>query len=177
MRLYFMRHGQTNYNLLGLCNSDPTRDVHLTDTGRQQAIQAAEQLKTAGLDLILVSELPRTRQTAELINRYHQAEIRVHPAINDIRTGCEDRPVAEYQASIATDRLRGKVNDGESLLDYKQRVMGFLLWLQQQTSQSVLVVAHEETLRVVTAWFEHLPDEAMPDLHFANCQILNYILS
>ncbi len=174
MRLLFMRHGQTNYNLLGLCNGDPARDVHLTDTGIQQAMQAAEQLKTQRLDLILVSELPRTRQTAEIVNRTHQAEIRVHPAINDIRSGCEDRPVAEYQTAIAGDRLRGKVNDGESLLEYKQRVMDFLLWLQQQSWPCVLVVAHEETLRVVTAHFEHLPDEAMPDLHFANCQILSY---
>ncbi len=36
MKTYFMRHGQTNYNVLGLCNDDPARPVHLTDLGIEQ---------------------------------------------------------------------------------------------------------------------------------------------
>ena len=176
MRLFIMRHGQTNYNLRGLCNGDPARDVRLTDHGKQQARQAAEQLKQQPLDLILVSELPRTRQTAEIINQYHQTEICSHPAINDIRSGFEDRPVAEYQAAIMHDRLHSKFNDGESLLEHKQRVLGFLTWLQQQDYKAALVIAHEETLRVITAYFNKLPDETMIDLHFNNCEILEFIL-
>ena len=42
MPLWFMRHGETNYNRLGLCNDNPQRDVHLTDTGIRQAAQAAD---------------------------------------------------------------------------------------------------------------------------------------
>jgi len=176
MQLFFMRHGQTNYNLLGLCNADPTRDVHLTDAGRRQAQKAAEKLKDKKLDLILVSELPRTQQTAGIVNQYHHTEIHIHPAINDIRSGFEDRPVEEYQSAIASDRLHSKFNDGESLLEHKQRIIGFLSCLQQQPFDSILVIAHEETLRVVTAYFKDLPDESMLDLHFKNCEILNFHL-
>lgn len=174
MQLFFMRHGQTNYNQLGLCNGDPARDVHLTEAGKKQARQAAEQLKNHRLDLILVSELPRTRQTAAIINRYHQVEIRSHPGINDIRSGFEDRPVTEYQAAIAADRLHSSFNGGESVLEHKQRVVDFLVWLQEQAYDAVLVVAHEETLRVVAGYFDKLPDEMMIDLHFGNCEILNF---
>ncbi len=37
MNLYLARHGRTNYNDLGLCNADPTVDVHLTALGIEQA--------------------------------------------------------------------------------------------------------------------------------------------
>lgn len=174
MQLYVMRHGQTNYNLRGLCNSDPSRDVHLTETGIQQAQQAAKELQDVELELILVSELPRTQQTAEIVNQHHNIEIRSQPEMNDIRSGFEDRPVMEYQAAIARDRLNSKCNDGESLLEHKQRIVQFLDKLPTKDYSSVLLVAHEETLRVIDGYFHHLPDENMIELHFKNCEILRY---
>nr|WP_292992781.1 histidine phosphatase family protein [Nitrosomonas sp.] len=65
-----MRHGRTNYNDLGLCNDDPARDVYLTEAGIAQAQSAALALREVAFERILVSPLPRTRQTAEIVNRY-----------------------------------------------------------------------------------------------------------
>ncbi len=175
MQLYVMRHGQTNYNQLGLCNGDPGRDVHLTEMGKQQAGEAAERLRDIQLDIILVSELPRTQQTAEIINQYHNVPIQSHSGINDIRSGFEDRPVSEYQAATAADRLHSKFNDGESLLEHKQRILRFLGWLEKQDFNNVLIVAHEETLRVISARYNKYPDEVMIDLHFNNCQLLEFV--
>ena len=174
MQLYSMRHGQTNYNLQGLCNADPGRDVYLTDLGLEQAQRAARRLKSVPLELIIASPLPRTRQTAEIMNLYHRCDIRYEEAIADIRSGFEDRPVSEYQAAIAADPLHRSVNGGESLLEHKQRVVGFLHKLVQTDHQHVLVVAHEETLRVIYAHFNHLSDEAMLALNFDNCEILPF---
>ena len=174
MQLYSMRHGQTNYNLQGLCNADPERDVHLTELGREQAQQAALRLKSVPLDLIVASPLPRTRHTAAIVQQYHRCEIQYEPALADIRSGFEDRPVREYQAAIAADPLRLSANGGESLLDYKLRVMAFLHKLLQTEHQCVLLVAHEETLRVIYAHFHRLNDEAMLPLHFDNCEILAF---
>ena len=132
MPLWFMRHGETNYNRLGLCNDNPQRDVHLTETGIYQAEQAAKQLRHKPLQRILVSELPRTHQTAEIINRYHQLAIKVEPALNDIQSGFDGRPVAEYFAAIAHDPLHARIHGGESLIDHKQRVHHFLDDLQSR---------------------------------------------
>ena len=63
-----MRHGRTNYNDLNLCNDDPNRDVHLTNKGIMQAEEAALALRDVVFDRMIVSPLPRTRQTAEIIN-------------------------------------------------------------------------------------------------------------
>jgi len=174
MHVLFMRHGQTNYNLLGLCNDDPIDDVHLTTTGISQAKTAAEKLRTTTLDMIVTSELPRTRQTGEIINRYHALQIQTHPALNDIRSGFNGRPVSEYFAATQSDPLHIAVNGGESQLTHKQRVLSYLDWLRLQTAETILSIAHEETMRVFYAWFHHMPDEKLRDLHFTNCEIVEF---
>lgn len=176
MNLYVMRHGRTNYNQLGLCNDDPNVDVHLTETGIQQAQVAAEQLRDVTLDRIIASPLPRTHQTAELVNQYHGLTIEIHPGVADIRSGFDGQTVEAYFAAIAHDPLNARVNGGESLLDHKQRVMGFIDWLLGQPQENVLVVAHEETLRVFVARFEGgVPDEHLRDLAIPNCEIRRYL--
>jgi broad specificity phosphatase PhoE len=176
MLVLFMRHGQTNYNLLGLCNDDPADDVYLTDVGIAQAEAAAEQLRATPLDMIVTSQLPRTRQTGEIINRYHGLVLQTHAALNDIRSGFNGRPVADYFAATAADPLHTAVSGGESLLMHKQRVLGYADWLRQQRCQRILSIAHEETLRVFYAWFHGVPDETLRDLHFANCEVLQFEL-
>jgi probable phosphoglycerate mutase len=177
MKLYVMRHGRTNYNDLGLCNDDPNADVYLSAIGKQQAQLAAEQLRDVRLDRIIVSPLPRTRQTAEIVNQYHDAPIEVHPDITDIRSGFDGKTVDAYFAAIAHDPLNAQVNGGESLLDHKQRVLGFIDWLQQQPQDTILVVAHEETLRVFVAYFEgNVADEQLRDINICNCEYRCYVL-
>ena len=174
MQILFMRHGQTEYNLRGLCNDDPTQAVYLTPTGIAQAEAAAEILRATPLDLIVTSELPRTRQTGEIINRYHQLTLHTHPALNDIRSGFNGKPVSEYFAAIAADPLHSAVNGGESLLQHKIRVLTYFDWLRQQTGNCILSIAHEETLRVCYAWFHRLPDSRLRELHFANCEVIRF---
>ncbi len=176
MHVYLMRHGQTNYNVQGLCNDDPAEDVHLTAAGIEQSEQAAEQLKDISIDLIVTSELPRTRQTAQIVNRHHGVKILQHPAINDLHTGFNGRPSAEHQQTIVQDRLRTKPPGGESLLEHKQRVLTFIDWLKGVGQHTVLVVAHEETLRVCVAYFRGFSDEGMLGIPVGNCQIFHFEL-
>lgn len=171
MRALFMRHGHTNYNQLGLCNADPRVNVHLTAKGIAQADAAAQQLKDLTITLIITSELPRTRQTAEIINHNRQVPIQSHWRLNDIRSGFEDKPVHEYFAAIATDPLNMAVNGGESLLEHQQRVLPYLDWLVRQPYSNVLTIAHEETLRVFYAQFHGIPATQLRDLHFQNCEV------
>jgi len=177
MDFYCMRHGRTNYNDLGLCNDDPSRDVYLTETGIAQAQSAALELRDAAFERIFVSPLPRTRQTAEIVNRFHAVPIEMHADLADIRSGFESQPVSDYFAAISHDPLLARVNGGESLLDHKQRVARFIDWLKTQRDEAVLVVAHEETLRVFVAYFEGgIADAQLRDIHVGNCEYRRYVL-
>jgi hypothetical protein len=61
---------------------------------------------------------PRTRQTAETVNQYHDALIDIHPYIFDMHSGFDGRAVDQYFAAIAHDPLNTCVYGGESLLDH-----------------------------------------------------------
>ncbi len=176
MKAYFMRHGQTNYNVLKLCNDDPTRPVNLTEKGISQAEEAAQRLRGVKFDRIIVSELPRARQTADIVNRHHGVPVNVHPGLNDFRTGLDGEAVSKLYETIARDPMNTRIAGGETLTEHKQRILRFIDWLRQQEDRVVMVVAHEETLRVVTAHFRRLSDEAMLALKFDNTEILEFLL-
>jgi broad specificity phosphatase PhoE len=177
MHVFVMRHGESEYNVLELCNDDPQRSVSLTETGRAQAERAAEQLRQVPLDHIMCSQLPRARETAEIVGRYHKAAVEPRVELNDIRSGCDGRPVAEYFRGIAHDRLNARVGDGETLLEHKRRIMRFMDDLAKaQRYRNLLLVAHEETLRVSAAMARNLSDETMIGLSFRNCEIMEFNL-
>ena len=175
MDIYILRHGHTNFNELSLCNDDPRVEVYLTAVGKAQAKNAAESLSAAKFDRIIVSPLPRTRETAEIINQFHGVSIEEHPDIVDIRTGFDSRPVAEYFSAISHDELNARVNGGESLLDHKRRIERFINWLKTQPESNILVVAHEETVRVFVAYFEgNVDDSELRNIHIKNCEFRRY---
>lgn len=176
MKLYVARHGQTNYNVLGLCNEDPKKDVHLTPLGIKQSEELAEKLRDKKIDLIIVSELPRTRETAEIVNKYHKAPILVDKRINDRKTGFEGRPVSEFREAVEPDPLRLKFGDGESFLEEKERVFSFLEDLKKLGANTVLVVTHSEPIQIINGYFRKLSDEEMLDTKIKNCQLLEYTL-
>lgn len=152
--------------------------MYLTETGVAQAQSAALELRDAAFERIFVSPLPRTRQTAEIVNRYHTVPIEVHDDLADIRSGFESQPVLDYFAAISHDPLRACVNGGESLLDHKLRVLRFIDWLKTQPDEAVLVVAHEETLRVFISYFEGgIADAQLRDIHIGNCEYRRYVLA
>ena len=65
--LYFVRHGETDWN------REPVRcqgwaDVALNEAGRRQAREQGLRLRGAGIQAIVSSHLRRARETAELIH-------------------------------------------------------------------------------------------------------------
>ena len=176
MNIYCMRHGRTNYNDLGLCNDDPNQNIHLTATGIAQAQSAAVALRNVNFERILVSPLPRTQQTAKIINQFHNVPIEIYPDLADIRSGFEGRSVAEYFTAIATDPLHLRINGGESLLDHKLRIMRFIDWLTKQQDETLLIIAHEETMRVFVAHFDGgIEDTQLRDIQIGNCEYRHFV--
>jgi len=69
IRFYFVRHGATEPNVLGLrCGGD--LDLPLTELGREQARMTAERIRAMNIDvgLILCSALRRTRLHADIVS-------------------------------------------------------------------------------------------------------------
>lgn len=169
MRCIGLRHGQSEYNLRGLCNDDPARRVVLTDVGRRQARAISPSLRERGIEQVFSSPLPRAVQTAELAIAGMPLAVTLDERLADIRSGFDGRAVVDYLTAIAADPVHTRVNGGESLIDYHARVNGFLDWLADRPWNCVLLVAHEETLRVFKARSESLAPAQVFGLPFSHC--------
>ena len=161
MKIYFARHGRTHYNDLRLCNSDPLVDVHLTRQGEEQAKALADNLKDVLIDRIFVSELKRTKQTAEIVNKVHNAPIEVEPLLNDHRSGFEGKPFPLLKEALdaADNQWTARFNDGESIEDMKKRVEKFLDELKDEPYSSVLVVTSQWIIHAAVSILKGISNE------------------
>jgi probable phosphoglycerate mutase len=70
---YFLRHGQTDWNLAG--RTQGQLDAQLDATGRAQATRAAEILASEPIAQIVASPLSRARHTAEAVAARHGLQV------------------------------------------------------------------------------------------------------
>ena len=157
MKLYLARHAQTNYNVLKLANADPSVAVYLSDEGIKQAENLQDLLKDVDYDAVYISELSRTRQTAEIVNEAHNKELIVDARINDNKTGFESEPVADFLNAVEStdDPWNVKFGDGESLNEAAERARNFIDELKTREYQSVLVVTHGFITQAIFGYLEN----------------------
>lgn len=148
----------------------PKVNLHLTGKGIRQAQQLANSLKKAEFELIVTPEFPRTKETARIVNQYHDAPSVEDTKIYDIRTGFEGRPVSQFREARrnAANRWTVRLNGGESFEDEKSRVQSFLNVLKKRPESSVLVVTHQAIARIIYAVVNNLPNEKVTDLEVGN---------
>ena len=79
MEIYVVRHGQTDYNIKQVFQGHI--DIPLNETGKKQAQEIALRFKDIDIDMILVSPLQRTIQTAEYISQVTDIPITVEERI------------------------------------------------------------------------------------------------
>ncbi len=89
MRLWLIRHGETQANVDGLYSGHaPTP---LTARGIEQAQNLHTLLHDVSFDLVLCSELERAQHTARLVLSDRQHPVHIIPELNEIR-----RPSARW---------------------------------------------------------------------------------
>ena len=150
MKLIVVRHAETNYNVQHLVNYDSSVDVYLTEKGVVQAGKLAEDLRDVRLDAIFVSRLKRTKQTAEMINKFHEAPIVEDGRLDDVYNGFEGKTVAEAKAwrNSQLDPVNAKRSDEwESVADVNVRVRDFLDDVAKRDEQTILVVTSSHLVK------------------------------
>jgi alpha-ribazole phosphatase len=176
MRMVFLRHGESEYNLRGLCNADPAVPVSLTPKGRQQAEAVAQRLQDMPIQRVYVSRLKRAHETAAIVNASHCADIYVDGRLDDRNTGYEGKPVVDYLSTMrsAADPFSWKAPTGESYVDMVERVHGFLKEVARADVSTVLVVAHHEVLQAVSGYFRKLSLPEMWAVWVDHCETLEF---
>jgi broad specificity phosphatase PhoE len=157
-RLLLVRHGQDADNSHSIING--RRDAPLTDLGRSQAATIADDLQSENISCIYSSPLQRAHQTASIIaGRLGIEDLHIHPDLIErdygILTGCSVSDIPIIAGRLFVSHGFKYVIQASGIEEYAN------LWTraghvlrkirEQHRGETVLVVAHNEILRMMRA--------------------------
>jgi broad specificity phosphatase PhoE len=138
--LLLVRHGETDWNAEGRLQGQTDRP--LSDYGRRQARQLAEELAGEELDAIYSSDLARARETAEIVGETLGLPIELD---RDLRE--KDWGTWEGLTPVERDRVEFV---GESTETHRDRMLRALRQISERhPGAHVLVVTHGGSMRRV----------------------------
>jgi probable phosphoglycerate mutase len=111
-RLYIVRHGQTESSMRMIYSG--RSDVALTETGREQARTAGEQMAGAGIDAIISSPLSRALDTAVAIGKATGVDVRVDERLIEV----------DYNAFEGLDRPQARERFGDAFQAWREDPFG-----------------------------------------------------
>ncbi len=153
MRLYLVRHGESEANLLNQFSNRGYKHG-LTDVGRRQALELAQRLRDTHPSRIYTSPLMRAVQTAEILSQCLGAPIKIAGALREydcgILEGKSDEESVTLFLQVREDWLvRGlwerRIPGGESLNDMRDRFGPFIrriLEEPQDDKDNLILVSH-----------------------------------
>ena len=153
MKLYFVRHGESEANVLRVI-SDRGWVHPLTEKGRQQARDLGDKLQTAGIAKIYTSPLQRAVQTAEILAQTLGIEFEITGALREFDCGiAEGRADAKawqlWQSAwdnwLLHQQWDYRIEDGESFNDLRRRFLPLvngLLGDRAGQSKNYVLIGH-----------------------------------
>lgn len=147
---YFIRHGQTDWNLEGRMQGQI--DIPLNETGRDQAHAAIPYFKNLGIDLIVSSPLSRAYETAEIIESAIDAPLKKHDDLQERYFGSNQgklsAQIRENYKNNPNKKVLVEVSsfphalDAESYYDLQDRVIEAVGKTLLEVEGSILFVGH-----------------------------------
>jgi broad specificity phosphatase PhoE len=152
--IWLARHGETAYNAERRFQGQGA--VPLSERGREQARELAEQAVEGGFASLWSSPLPRAWETAEIVAERLALPIAEDDRLMETDTGeWTDRTFAEVEAEFP-ERFAGWVAGepgfafpgGESFAEQQARVTAALADIRAAGPLPALVVCHRNTIRL-----------------------------
>ena len=164
-RVILARHGESEHNPGRLVNGDPSRPVALTARGMEEARELGRSLAGEDIELCVVTEFPRTHQTADLALDGRGVPRLVVPELDDPRFGdLEGRPIEEVRAFVREHGTTARVpGGGESRVEVIRRYSDGFDQVAARIERVVLVIAHG--LPVAAVWLAAHGEEVPVSLH------------
>jgi broad specificity phosphatase PhoE len=169
-RVLLVRHGQSTWNAEGRWQG--WADPPLTELGEQQARDAVEHLRDAGITHVVASDLQRARRTGELIAEglgIGASSVEVDPDLRERDVGAfsgrttEENHAAHPEAFDGTRILYAP--GGETAEQVLARVIPALLRIaHRHPGDTVLVATHSGVIRNLERHLGSPPVGNMPNL-------------
>lgn len=150
MKIYIMRHGETVWNRLGTIQGRSKN--RLSKEGKIQVEKQAENFKDVHLDFIISSPLVRTIQTANIMNKFHNAKIIKDERINEVDQGIYTgrNKSTMTDADWSNYKTRSKKFGMESFDDIISRTIDFVEDLKSNyKDKSILIITHRSSAKAI----------------------------
>ena len=160
MRLYFVRHGESEANTLRVISNRESQ-YGLTTLGKQQAAMLAVQLKPVPFTAMYSSPILRARETAEIFAQAIGLEFQITEALREYDCGIledkSDEDSWKLHSEIAEDWIQNqnhmrKPDGGENFLEIKKRFLPFIESFTQNRfhqEKHILFVTHGGLLQLM----------------------------
>lgn len=178
LQVYLVRHGETEWNVARRIQGQS--DSPLTATGRLQARQVAERIKSEGITHIITSDMGRTRETAQIIAEVCGCEIITEPRLRELNMGVlEQREIErlteqeeQWRKSLIDGTEGGRIPEGESMEELYERMFAALnSCLDLPEGSRPLLVSHGIALSTLLSRILGVPAYSERRLRLRNCSI------
>ena len=187
--LVLLRHGQSQWNLENRFTG--WIDVPLSAQGREEAMAAAKQLNGYRLDRAFTSRLVRATDTLRIVLAdigQGQIPIEENQALNermygDLQGLNKEETVKQYGAQQVEVWRRSydvRPPGGESLQDTAARVLPYYqerIHPALEKGDTVLIVAHGNSLRALVMYLEHLSPQQIVKLSIPTGALFVYAVA
>lgn len=179
MKLYLVRHGQTDWNIGKQLQG--VMDIPLNQTGIHQAEELQKRIDERGLrfDYCYASPLQRARKTAEIITN-NQYDFIYDPLLVERGYGELEGKIEEFDR-LKLDIFNLRINDDrygiEPIKSVLLRAKQFLdkIIATHPKDSSILIVAHGGSLRALHFNIVGYDDDTnLRTMHFENCEMREY---
>jgi broad specificity phosphatase PhoE len=180
-KYYILRHGEAVSNTKNICSSWPEKFGNpLTKDGKKQIEKVAEKLKGKHVDLIFASDLLRTKQTAQIVEKVLNSDLKFDLSqkvklvwdkrLREIDFGVfNGKSITEFQNYFNGPEEKAKkcVPKGESYPDVLLRLESFFEEINEKYKEkTILIISHQAPLLLLLGSIRgYSVEESISPLH------------
>ncbi|RDU23027.1 histidine phosphatase family protein [Anaerosacchariphilus polymeriproducens] len=182
MRLYLVRHGETDWNKKGLIQG--SSDIPLNEYGRELARITAKALRDIKFDKVYASPYIRAYETAQILCEHHKIPIIKDSRIKEFNFGNyegksieilrTDKRYTEFWKCFSNPEEYVAKDGAETYDAFLIRIKSFIdeiIIPNQNDSDNILVAAHGAVIR---GFLYYIKKESLKNLwntHQKNCSV------
>lgn len=172
MRLFLVRHGETEWNKEEIFRGK--KDIPLNERGREQARKTGIFLKNFKIEKIYSSPLLRAKETASILSELSGAPVFLMDEFIDIDFGVwEGLPLEEVKKEFPEQfeiwkryPHRWKVDKSETLKEVRRRVLRGIKLLKKEQTTEVLIVTHRVICKLIAMILLGIPNSGFWKIKF-----------
>lgn len=181
MKLYLIRHGQTDWNLAGRIQG--VHDIPLNETGLRQAEMAAKGMESRKVAAVYCSNLQRAAQTAAAVAKRQNVPVHAVDGLEEMNfglwEGCTWKEIEEQypneKRAMDANPMEVRAPEGESYLDVMKRSVEALKKIASENKEDVAVVTHGGVIAsIVATLFQENPENTEMGIVNASITTLEY---